>query len=41
VDAYNDAILRRIEGRERLYVAADSLKEVNAATSGKFLANLA
>jgi hypothetical protein len=31
VDAYNDAILRCIEGRKRLYMAADFLKEVNAA----------
>lgn len=31
VDAYNDAILNRIEGDERVCVAADTLKEVDEA----------
>jgi ATP-dependent DNA helicase PIF1 len=31
VDIYNNAILKRVNGEERTYLAADSLKEVNAA----------
>jgi len=31
VNVYNDIILTRVQGEERIYMAADSLKEVNAA----------